>query len=231
VFLGLPGGGWRWVDRNSLGVTLASLASNGYAVAVADYAFASSSPGSHVWPANFDDVQNAVRWIRGNADRFGFDPSKIAVWGESAGGHLANLLGTDPAGPAGGPAPRGPYASLPANVQAVIDFYGPTDLAQLYANAPKVRPYLQTFLGGTPQQFPQRYADASPVTHVSSSDPPFLIYQGLSDTANVQIATYFPETPHGFRLKPYGNQGVDLLPQILQFLDDALNHAGQGIPK
>ena len=75
-----------------------------------------------------------------------------------------------------------------------------------------------------------------------------MIYQGLADTANVpsqsiefaaalqsagvpHIAVYFPNTPHGFRLKPYLNDGPDLLPQILQFLDDALNHGGQGIPR
>ena len=98
MVLGLPGGGWAWVDPNSLAVTLSTLTADGYAVAVADYAFASSTIGTHIWPANFEDVQNAVRWIRGNASRFDFDPTKIAVWGESAGGHLADLLGTDPSG-------------------------------------------------------------------------------------------------------------------------------------
>ena len=54
------------------------------------------TPGTHVWPTNFEDVRQAVRWLKTNSGRFGIDPNKVAVWGESAGGHLANLLGTDP---------------------------------------------------------------------------------------------------------------------------------------
>jgi acetyl esterase/lipase len=243
VVLALPGGGWRWVRRNDLGVTVSELARYGYVVAVADYAFASSTVGSHVWPTNLKDVRQAVRWLKTNGTRFGIDPNRIAVWGESAGAHLANLLATDPDAPLLNPngATSGQTAAgeVSARVQAVIDFYGPTDLAALYQQAPRDRPFLKTFLGGTPAQYPSQYRDASPVSHVTPSAPPFLIYQGTADTANVPSqtneldqaltragvphhVTYFQGVPHGFRLQPL--PGVNLLPQILAFLDASLNH-------
>lgn len=243
VVLALPGGGWRWVRRSDLGVTVSDLAKYGYVVAVADYAFASATLGTHVWPTNIEDVRQAVRWLKTNAGRFQIDPNKVAVWGESAGGHLANLLATDPNGPLlalnGKTTGQTTPGEVSASVQAVIDFYGPTDLTTLYQEAPKDQAFLQTFLGGSPSQYPAQYQDASPVDHVSPSTPPFLIYQGTADTANVpaQAAeldqaltkagvphqiTYFQGVPHGFRLQPL--PGVNLLPQILSFLNTTLNH-------
>ncbi len=242
VVLALPGGGWRWVRRSDLGVTVSQLARYGYAVAVADYAFASPKAGSHIWPTDFEDVRQAVRWLKTNAGRFKIDPTKVAVWGESAGAHLGNLLGADPDGPLLAPNGKLTGQTAPnqvsAAVQAVIDFYGPTDLITLYAASSKDRPFLQTFLGGTPTQYPAQYVNASPVSHVSASTPPFLIYQGTADTAVVpaqaaeldQALTkagvthtieYFPNVPHGFRLNPIGN--IELLPQILSFLQTSLN--------
>ena len=230
VILGLPGGGWRWVRRSDLTVQIAGLTGYGYALAVADYAYASSQVGTRVWPADFHDVEQAVVWLRNNSARFGIDPNRVVALGQSAGGQLADLLGTD--------------AEPAARVQAVVDLYGPTDLTALYASSPRTRPYLVTFLGGTPSQVPQFYRDASPVTHVAPGDPPFLIYQGLNDqavtpdqsselaaaltTAGVpNQAEFFAGQPHGFNLKvgPTGN----LTDQIVAFLDAALNHHGQGV--
>jgi acetyl esterase/lipase len=243
VILALPGGGWRWVRREDLGVTVSELAKYGYVVAVADYAFASSNPGSHVWPTNFEDVRQAVRWLKTNAGKYGIDPSEVGVWGESAGAHLGNLLGTDPDGPLLAPSGKMTGATAPgqvsAQVQAVIDFYGPTDLTSLFTESPKDDAFLDTFIGGPPSKYPAQYVDASPVTHVSSATPPFLIYQGTADTAVApaqaaeldQTLTkagiphtieYFPGISHGFRLNPIGN--INLLPQILAFLDANLYH-------
>jgi acetyl esterase/lipase len=248
AILALPGGGWRWVRRSDLGAAVSQFAKDGYVVAVADYTYSSGAPGTHVWPTNFQDVQSAVRFLRQNAARYGIDSGRIAAWGESAGGNLAALLGTDPAGPIGATALRPtrgvPNPSVSAAVEAVVDFYGPADLTRLYGESATDRPYLNTFLGGTPSQVPDRYTDASPVTHVSPSSAPFLIFQGQDDTANVpdqstELAAalksagvpvhleIIPNTGHGFRLKGVGNQ--DLTPDVLAFLDDALNRQGQGI--
>jgi acetyl esterase/lipase len=230
VILGLPGGGWRWVRRSDLTVQIAGLVGHGYALAVADYAYASSRVGTRVWPANFHDVEQAVIWLRNNSARFGLDPNRVVALGQSAGSQLAALLGTD--------------AEPAARVQAVVDFYGPADLTALYASSPRSRPYLVTFLGGTPGQVPKSYRDASPVTHVAPGDPPFLIYQGLDDqavtpTQSLELAMaltaagvpnqaeFFVRQPHGFTLQA-GPTG-DLTGQIVAFLDAALNHDGQAV--
>lgn len=246
VILALPGGGWRWVRRDDLGVTVSKFAKFGYVVAVADYAYASSQPGTHVWPTNVEDVRQAVRWLKTNAGRYGIDPNAVAVWGESAGGNLAALLGTYPDGPlADAPDPNPSAATVSARVQAVVDFYGPSDLAKLYQEAPRVRPYLSTFLGGSPDQYPDRYRDASPVAHVSAGSPPFLIFQGTADTANLadqssELGTrlalagvpvhveMLQGLPHGFRLKL--GHGVDYTSMVLNFLDAALKHQTPNAP-
>lgn len=236
VILAIPGGGWRWVRRSDLGNRVGALAKNGYVVAVVDYAFASSTPGTSVWPNNLDDIRQAIHWLRTTGQRFGVDPSRVAVWGESAGGHLAALLATDPGPPNGG---------VSNQVQAVVDFYGPTDLNLLYQESAKARPYLQTFLGGTPSTVPQRYADASPVTHVNGQSPPFLIYQGTADTtvpadqaAQLDQALSAAHVPHMVHWVVGGThgfsynlgKGITVLPEILTFLDEALNHHSAGIP-
>jgi acetyl esterase/lipase len=228
------------VDRHSLGDTVGALAAYGYVVAVADYAFASSTPGTRIWPVDFQDVQDAVRWLRENSDRYGIDPNRIAAWGESAGGNLASLLGTFP-GDAGGSASSG---KVSAQVQAVVDFYGPADLTNLYNQDPRDRAYLDTFLGGSPTDMPGDYTAASPITYVASNDPPFFILQGTADKANLfsqsaELANAFKaagvpyhlevfnNVPHGFRLRLGHN--LNLLPQVLTFLDNALNHHNAGV--
>lgn len=241
AILALPGGGWRWVRRSDLGDTVSGLTKYGYAVAVADYLYAGTTPGTKVWPDNFDDVREAVLWLKANASKFDINPSAIAAWGESAGGHLANLLGTFPQGPNAGGQNASPGSTTSANVQAVVDFYGPTDLTALYNEAPKDRAFLETFLGGSPSQDPTDYQSASPIDHVAHGDPPYLIFQGTADTANppaqstafdqaLQNAgvpvTYvpLPGVPHGFRLK-LAHGKVNLLPQVLSFLHSSL-HTG-----
>ena len=227
VILAIPGGGWRWVRRNDLGSTVSSFTKDGFAVAVTDYAFASNTVGTSVWPRNLTDVQQAVRWLRGNSGRYGLNPGMIAAWGESAGGNLAALLGTT-SGAAG--------SDHSAQVQAVVDFYGPAELTRLYQEAPGTRSYLVTFLGGTPSDYPARYLAASPADHVTPNDPPFLILQGTSDTSvppdqsasllkalqesGVPVkAEFLQGQPHGFRL----NVGFDLRTEIVKFLRSAFD--------
>jgi dipeptidyl aminopeptidase/acylaminoacyl peptidase len=123
----------------------------------------------------------------------------------------------------------------------VVDFYGPAELTRLYQDAPGTRPYLSTFLGGTPDQLPSRYRAASPADNVTRNDPPFMILQGTVDTAvppsqsvlldqaleaaRVPVKAEFVQgEPHGFRF----NVGFDLRGEILAFLNAALNGKGAG---
>jgi acetyl esterase/lipase len=239
------GGGWRWADKAQYGQAVGSLAKYGFVVAVADYTYSSGAPGSRAWPADFEDARNAVRWVRRDAARLHVNPDKIAAEGSSSGAHLANLLGTYPDGSVSsdslaadalGP---GTTESVSARVQAVVDFYGPVDLADLYRDAPRVRPFLGTFLGGSVDEVPQRYAAASPSSYVSPDDPPFFIVQGTADPtvppSQSQLLAhdltqagvpnqlkYLYGLRHGFEF--HINKRLNLRPLVATFLKQALDH-------
>jgi acetyl esterase/lipase len=138
--------------------------------------------------SQIEDCKAAVRWLRANAARYDLDPERIGVFGTSAGGHLAAVLGTS-----GGVASlEGIHLGNPqfsSRVKAVIDFYGPTDLLKLQeqalpcglpnANLPWMPPSL--LMGCTIQECKERTMTASPMTYATPDDPPFLIVQGLLD--------------------------------------------------
>ena len=161
VMLAFPGGGWRWASRQQYGQEVAVLTQAGFAVAGVDYAYAGSTPnGSHTWPVPLEDAQQAVRWARAHAAAFHLNPDEVVAMGDSAGAHLALLLATYPSGPVQADAPPGgptPDASpVSDRVQAVVDFYGPTDLTALYDESRSaVLPYFDTFLGGSPLAVPR----------------------------------------------------------------------------
>jgi acetyl esterase/lipase len=219
AIVAIHGGGWRGGSKNDYGRSLVRLAEHGYVVAAIDYRL--SRPGAPSWPANFDDVREAVRWLRRHAKEYSVDPDRIAALGSSAGGHLAALLGTCP--------------DDAAQVQAVIDFYGPTDLLALYDNRKRTTTALTLLLGGRPDECPARYESASPIHYISADDPPMLLIHGGDDAlvpldqsraladalarAGVPHRLIVVENArHGFSLEV---QGRDLLPEILAFLDSA----------
>jgi acetyl esterase/lipase len=234
VLMAIHGGGWRRYNKDEYGSKVAEMfVPDGIAVVAMNYML--SAPGAPSWPANFEDVRNAVRWARTSAAEFGLDPNHFAAIGESAGGHLAALLGTNPDGPistGGDPAAGDSYGAVSARVQAVIDFYGPTNLAALEEQSTEASRAVVQFLGGKPAQLPQSYGDASPVDHVTSATPPTLILQGSADTlippdqpealaralSNAGVLNRLitvAGAPHGFEFQPSGRK---LLPVILDFL-------------
>ncbi len=249
VILAFPGGGWRWASRQQYGQEVAVLTKAGFAVAGVDYDYAGNTPdGGHSWPVDLEDAQQAVRWTREHAEAFHLNPDEIVAMGDSAGANLALLLGTYPSGPVlTDSPPSGPTADpnpVSDKVQAVVDFYGPTDLTELYNESRSaVLPYFETYLGGTLSQYPGRYAAASPMTYVNSTDPPTLIVQGLADDTNLpsqstqldaalanagvphQIIT-IPWATHGFGLEL---AGYNLTGDVATFLDAALK--GEPIPE
>lgn len=153
----------------------------GYAIASLNYRLSQHAR----FPAQIEDCKAAVRWLRAHADTYGIDPSHFASWGESAGGHLAAMLGT-----AGHERSFevGEHLEYSSCVQAVLDFFGPTDFLQMDAhrlpegmihNAPD-SPESQ-LVGGPIQKRPADVARANPVTYVTPEAPPFLVVHGDHD--------------------------------------------------
>lgn len=171
VVLAIHGGGWRKFSKEQYGPKVApGLTRAGFAVVAIDYALA--GPGRPSWPGNFAQVRQAVIWVRSHARDYQLDGTRIAAMGESAGGHLAALLGTNPR--AG--------EDDPARIGAVVSFSGPADLAALAGNSPGGYAAARQMLGVDVATDPRRYAAASPTVLASSGDAPALLVQGSADT-------------------------------------------------
>jgi acetyl esterase/lipase len=153
----------------------------GYAIASLNYRLSQHA----LFPAQIEDCKAAVRWLRAHADTYGLDPLRFASWGESAGGHLAAMLGT------AGHERRfevGEHLEHSSRVQAVLDFFGPTDFLQMDAHRLPEGMVHDTadspesqLVGGPIQELPAEVARANPVTYVTPQAPPFLIVHGDRD--------------------------------------------------
>lgn len=188
VVVFLHGGGWRMGSRHSAGPAFAGarpspferIAARGVAVASVDYRLS----GEATWPAALHDAKAAVRWLRARATEIDVDPARIGAWGESAGAHLAALLGLTAddeqlAGDVGIPAGA-------TDVACVVTWYAPTDLAALAPSLgadPAAADSREALLLGAPlTDVPARAREASPVHHVAPGAPPFLLLHGRDDT-------------------------------------------------
>ncbi len=151
----------------------------GYAVASINYRLSQHA----ISPAQIEDCKAAIRWLRANAAKHGYDPNRIGVWGSSAGGHLVALLGTT------GDVKEfdvGPNAAVSSRVQAVCDFFGPTDFTKMSGfpstmkhdapDSPEAK-----LIGGPVQENKDKCQRANPITYVTKDDPPFLIVHGDKD--------------------------------------------------
>jgi acetyl esterase/lipase len=169
VVLYVHGGGWSKGDKTDLAAYREALNEKGIAVAAVNYSLAPAS----VFPTNIEDIKCAVRYLRANARSYNIDPDHIGAYGGSAGGHLVSLLGTSSEMSAWD---TGDYLEFSSEVEAVVDMYGPTDLTiQFEGNLPEL---LKSAFGDSSYK---DAADQSPITYVSSDDPPFLISHGEED--------------------------------------------------
>src|SRR3990172_320618 len=177
VVVWVHGGAWQGGNKSlSRGHHALQQRDRGYAVASIEYRLS----GEAIFPAQIQDCKAAIRWLRANAVRYGLDPGRIAAWGSSAGGHLVALLGTA-AGVADLQDPVQGNASQTDVVQAVVDWYGPTDFQQLSGGHHDTDSPESRLLGGDIDDCPERVALASPLTYVDPGDPPFLIQHGSRD--------------------------------------------------
>lgn len=182
VIVFLHGGGWMGGNKDDGAARLVPFVRSGrYAGVSVGYRLTRDA----TWPAQIHDVKAAVRWVRANAERVGLDPDRIAVWGRSAGGHLALMLGTsgDVAALAGD---LGPHRGTSSRVAGVANFFGPTellaeigqpsDLDRTRADAPEA-----LLIGGPLLEHSDTARAASPVTYVTPDDPPVLTVHGTDD--------------------------------------------------
>lgn len=170
----IHGGAWRAGNRRSHTDLIFKLAQAGYVAATVQYRFCPDNP----FPAQVEDVKCAVRFLRAHAERHGIDSSRMGGIGFSAGAHLAMMLGV--MGPNDGLEGNGGWAEFDSQIQAVVAFFGPTDLA---ANDLPVasQQLAKDFLGGTLENNPEVYKAASPISYVSKGDAPLLLFQGTRD--------------------------------------------------
>ncbi len=225
VIVAIHGGSWSGGSRAEFGPQMARFARHGYAVVVPDYSLA--RPGNPTWDVAVDELRDAVRWVRDHAETYHLDSDHVAVLGAGAGGHLALLLGMLPdSTPPGRPSAR---------VQAVIDFYGPVDLAGLRAARGLQDDPVDALLG---KADPGRLRATSPLEHLSGDDPPTLILHGSDDLwvasdqsreLEAQLGRagvrhrliILPGARHGFGLTLGPPESRDLVAEILEFLDSA----------
>jgi acetyl esterase/lipase len=173
----IHGGGWCAGSKSELRRFAFYLARYGFVGFAIDYRLA--GPDGNRYPAQIDDVQRAVRWVRKNAKAFRVDPSHVGAFGTSAGGHLAAVLGTRETRDDSDPA----LARVSSRVDCVVDTAGPTDLTDPSAPplSPRVLFAVDLWLGTSRERAPEVYRDASAVTHVSPAAAPFLIFHGVLD--------------------------------------------------
>jgi acetyl esterase/lipase len=173
----IHGGSWLSGTRKKCPVWLIS---KGYAVASIEYRLSSQA----VFPAQIFDCKGAVRWLRAHAAEYGYDASRMAVMGASAGGHLAVLLGTSGGeekleGDVGG------NLDQSSRVQAIVDFFGPTDFILRSTGQPDKTENpdgnVYRLLGHAVRADEERAKLASGAWHVTADAPPLIIVHGTQD--------------------------------------------------
>jgi acetyl esterase len=162
------GGGWSGGGKGRAAPVARALARAGIVAVNLGYTLA--APGFAGYPRQPAELRAAVRWIRRNASRLGVDPRRIGAFGSSAGGHLAALLATRGRGP----------LETGARVAAVATWSAPLDLAPL-ATHRLLGPAATKLLGCALASCPDRWRDASPLTHVTPDDPPFLLFNSARE--------------------------------------------------
>jgi acetyl esterase/lipase len=177
VVVWLYGGGWEMGSKNFC--PIAYMAAKNVAIVSINYRLS----GVAAYPAQIFDCKGAVRWLRANADKYHLDADHIGVFGASAGGHLAALLGTT-GGNAQLEGDVGGNLNFSSRVQCVCAFYPPTDLDLLVPDAAgraSAHSLVGKLLGGPLNDNEAKAALASPLRFVSKDSAPFFLLHGEKD--------------------------------------------------
>ncbi len=189
------GGAWRGGSPAQNADFSRYMASQGYVV----WAIAYRLAPRYQFPAQIEDVQSALTFIQQHAAQYETDPQRLALMGRSAGAHLAMLAAYAPNAP----------------IRALIDYYGPVDLEAGYRDVPcpdplDTRAVLQSFLGGSPDERPDLYRQASPIRYVTPQvahplPPSLLIYGGRDRVVQAKYGRALEQ-----RLQSVGTQAAFL---------------------
>ena len=171
----IHGGGWAGGNRKAHYNHMRQAAEDGFIAATISYRLVRD--GQHRWPAQIEDCKCAIRWLRANAERFSIDPGRIGAIGYSAGAHLSMLLGT--LDKEDGLEGNGGSSDQSSKVQAVVAYFGPTDLTVEYP--PSSRNIVANFIGGSLDERRADYERASPIRYVNAGDAPMLLFHGTKD--------------------------------------------------
>lgn len=171
------GGGWHSGEKSGGYRLLGPLVESGeYTGASIGYRLTQEA----IWPAQIYDCKAAIRWLRANAAKYGYDPERIGIVGTSAGGHLVAMLGTsgDVKSLEGN---LGTHQNVSSRIACVVDFFGASDLTTLGSrhDGPDSPP--AKLLGGEIKEKLDLARSASPITYVSEDDPPFIFIHGTDD--------------------------------------------------
>jgi acetyl esterase/lipase len=230
----IHGGAWQGGNKNGP-PALRSLLPD-YAVASINYRLSQHA----TFPAQLEDCKAAIRWLRAHSEDYGYDKDHIGVWGASAGGHLVALLGTTSDVKT---FDVGENLGQSSSVQAVVDFFGPTDFLQINRQAgansrlnhdapdsPESR-----LVGGPVLENPEKSKRANPITYISAEDPPFLIMHGEEDdivpigqSELLDASLRQADVSSTFRRVPnagHGFGGPDIVRTVRTFFDEHLNGA------
>lgn len=231
LVINIHGGGWSKGSKAACPYYVMRMLQLGFAVASVDYRLTGEGGkwggAPVVFPAQIHDIKGAVRFLRANAGRYHLDPERFAVWGGSAGGHLAALLATSGgAGELEGEV--GGNLNRSSRVQAAVDFYGPTDLLHIPEDALADHTPAPDASSGSPvialigMRIPPG-EKVDPQRLLADPDPPYAEARRLLTLAN-PITFADPGDPPMF----IGHATGDFLVPVSQSrrLDEALKKAG-----
>jgi acetyl esterase/lipase len=173
----IHGGGWLFGDRAGAVVYMMPWLERGWNVVNVEYRMS----GTALAPAAVEDVRCALRWVYRNAKEYHLDINRILVTGHSAGGHLALMAGMlQPEDGFDNNCPADPVLDVPMKVSAIVNFYGPADVADLL-DGPNRKTYAIAWLGGQTDRV-EIAKRVSPMAYVRPGLPPILTIHGDADS-------------------------------------------------